>query len=234
VNDEPEDLETLPPMTDSLLDKILLFRCYPVALPMPAETPQEKFALATAIAKEMPAYVYYLRDELEIPEDIKVKEKGMRYGFNVFQDPVILERIEGTSPGSQLLEMLEQTYLKKGAFVSKAETKPQWIGMGSASEVFCVLTDGERNPLKCAAIRLLTNPKKCGDYLSKLVDRYPERMQKYNGHGGRTKYRIFFNPMVAKEGGHGEFTPEEMHPALEEQAYKDNPRPRNYRKPDGN
>lgn len=56
VNDEPEDLETLPPMIDSLLDKILLFRCYPVALPMPAETPQEKFALATAIAKEMPAY----------------------------------------------------------------------------------------------------------------------------------------------------------------------------------
>lgn len=234
VNDEPEDLETLPPMIDSLLDKILLFRCYPVGLPMPAETPQEKFALATAIAKEMPAYAYYLRHEFQIPEDIKVKGKGMRYGFNVFQDPVILERIEGTSPEAQVLEMLVQTYLRKGAFVPKSETKPQWIGMGSASEVFCVLTDGERNPLKSAAIRLIASPKKCGDYLSRLVDRYPVRMQKYTGHGKITKYRIFFNPATAKEGAYGEFAPEGTSPAEEEQAHGDTSQPRNYRKPDGN
>ena len=206
VNDEPEDLETLPPMVDSLLDKILLFRCYPVALPIPAETPREKVALATAIAKEIPAYVYYLRHEFQIPEDIKMKEKGMRYGFNVFQDPVILERIEGTSPESQLLEMLEQTYLKKGNFVSKSETKPQWIGMGSASQVFCILTDGDYNQLRTAAIKLLTSPKKCGDYLSRLVDRYPKRIKKYTGHGNITKYQIYFDPAVTKERSYGELT----------------------------
>jgi hypothetical protein len=233
VNDEPEDLETLPPMVDSLLDKILLFRCYPVALPMPAETPQEKFALAIAIAKEMPAYVYYLRHEFQIPEDIKVKQKGMRYGFNVFQDPVILERIEGTSPESQLLEMLEQTYLRKGAFVPKSETKPQWIGMGSASQVFCTLTDGDYNPLRSAAIKLLMSPKKCGDYLSRLVERYPKRIKKYTGHGNITKYRIYFDPTVAKERSYGGFTTAgEIYTQGKEQDQL--PRCTNYERPDGN
>jgi hypothetical protein len=130
--------------------------------------------------------------------------------------------------------MLVQTYLRKGAFVPKCETKPQWIGMGSASKVFCVLTDGEYNPLKSAAIRLLASPKKCGDYLSRLVDRYPERMQKYTGHGKITKYRIFFSSAPAKEVADGEFTPEGMSPAEEEQAHQDISRRANYRRPDGN
>ncbi len=220
VNDEPEHLEVLPPIDDSLSDKLIILKCFQVTLPMPNITPREKKAVDDAIARELPAYLYWVLNEFKIPEDIKASEKESRYGFKIFQDPGILEAIEGTAPETQLIELLEGRFFydvelyeheagtsfrkdpEKGA---RKVRETHWITLGTAAEIFSKLTETENiSRTNNAARKLLSSPKACGIYLSRLAAKHPELIKQYRGNRGMNKYKIWCDPkkyLADEDGG---------------------------------
>src|SRR5262249_54541304 len=60
VNDDPEHLEVLPPIDETLSDKIFLLKSFRFPLPMPATTPMEKAALEAAITSIPPVFAWFL------------------------------------------------------------------------------------------------------------------------------------------------------------------------------
>src|SRR5260370_19810970 len=54
-NDEPENLMILPPMDESITDKVILFKVNSGAMPLPSETGEERTALRNALQAELPA-----------------------------------------------------------------------------------------------------------------------------------------------------------------------------------
>jgi hypothetical protein len=105
VNDEPEHLGVLPPLDDSLIDKILILKCYKHPMPMPTTTPEEEAAFRAKIREELPAYLAYLL-KMEIPAELI----DSRFGFKAYQNDEIVEAIEGKSPESQMLEMMDEVF----------------------------------------------------------------------------------------------------------------------------
>jgi hypothetical protein len=213
VNDESEHLEVLPPIDESLSDKIIILRCFPFKLPMPTATPREKMAFEATIAKELPAYIHWVLNEFETPEEIKASANESRYGFKIFQDPEILEAIEGTAPETQLVELLERRFFEKELFEDYQGTSfrmnsqrtlrtAHWITMGTAAQVFEKLQDNI-SQTGAAARKLLSSPKACGIYLARLATKHPELIRQYRGNRGMNKYQIWCDPerYLAEEKG---------------------------------
>lgn len=55
VNDEPENLMVLPPIDDSLEDKLMILRAVKQAMPMPTATNQQSQAFWSQLVQELPA-----------------------------------------------------------------------------------------------------------------------------------------------------------------------------------
>ena len=70
LNEEPEDLLVLPPIDDSIVDKITLFKVEKKMMPMGTETNEEREAFWEKLVSELPAFVYYIMN-WEIPNELK-------------------------------------------------------------------------------------------------------------------------------------------------------------------
>ena len=176
---------------DHLSDKLLILLCHKFPFPMPANTPAEQAALEAAIKKELPAYIYWLLNVFQIPEHIK---EGGRGGFKVIQNQEILEKINGTAPELQLRELLEHIHCDPNADRVKKSIKPFWVKLGSAQEVFSMLS------VESLAVRgILPSIKTCGTYLSRLEDKFPQLFRRYRGHGGVFKYEMYIDPERIRE-----------------------------------
>jgi hypothetical protein len=101
VNDELEYLQTLPPLDASLMDKLMLFHvARPDCLPTDAEGEREKFA--SSIARELPAFVYYLVHEHQIRPELK----GGRFGIKEYHNPTLLYLLEAISPEAAAMDLI--------------------------------------------------------------------------------------------------------------------------------
>ena len=63
-----------------------------------------KDAFESKLKKELPAVLYYLIYEFQVPA--KIKEENERMGVRGYQNPDLMSEIEGTAPEMQLLEAL--------------------------------------------------------------------------------------------------------------------------------
>jgi hypothetical protein len=102
-NEEPENLMILPPMDDSLADKMTILKAYRKPLPMPTETPEERSAFQAKVRSELAAYLYYLLN-LEIPKELRAP----RYGVVAYQNPEIVKAMKNTAPEFRLLELIDR------------------------------------------------------------------------------------------------------------------------------
>src|SRR5947199_8807639 len=60
VNDEPENLMVLPPIDDSIEDKLIILRAWKFPMPMPTATLQQRKAFWKRLEQELPAFLHYL------------------------------------------------------------------------------------------------------------------------------------------------------------------------------
>lgn len=177
LNDEPENLMALPPLDESIMDKISLFLCRKVPMPMPSTTPDERAAFGAAIRAELPAYVHWLREEFVIPEDLRAH----RFGVTHWHHPRIVEEISGLAPEVQLLGHID-------ALLFDSPAPGAW--WGAAEELQRQLTGSDFRFARQAE-KLLSWSNACGVYLGRLAHKFPERVKREDtAHRSRRGWRI--------------------------------------------
>lgn len=157
LNDEPENLQVLPPLDPSLMDKLIILRCVRHALPWPGPEIQ---VLREIIDTELSAFAHYL-DGLTVPEHLVEP----RCGLKAYQHPAILEELMQLSPEHQLIGLID-TVIFENEFLT-------W--RGTAADLETVLRDSKYSR---EADRLFRFNTACGVYLARLHEQDPERFKR--------------------------------------------------------
>jgi hypothetical protein len=103
VNDDPEHIRILPPIDTSMKDKLIIVKASEKATVGLVEKLGGREAFAAKIREELPAFLYWLLNEFQIPEELRATRLGMK----AFQHPEILDSIDETSPEMMILEWME-------------------------------------------------------------------------------------------------------------------------------
>lgn len=168
VNDEPENLMVLPPIDESIADKLILLKATNTPMPMSSVTLEERRAFWSVLVSELPAFVHFL-EGYEIPAHLR----SHRFGVTHFHHPDLLRTLDDLAPETQLLEMIDAE-LFAGPLANAWE--------GKAEELEKRLT-GSESGSAYAARRLLGFRTACGTYLGRLVVKHSERVSKRTPHG---------------------------------------------------
>lgn len=167
LNDESENLMALPPLDESIMDKISLFLCRKVEMPMPSVTSDERARFWAALQAELPAYIHWLR-EWTIPNELKAH----RFGVTHWHHPHIVEEISGLAPEMRLLEHID-------ALMFDSPAPGSWHG--SAEELQRLLTASDFRFARQVE-KLLGWSNACGTYLGRLANRLPNRVKREDTH----------------------------------------------------
>ena len=151
VNDEPEHLQVLPTIDDSVADKISLFACNRAQL----DGLDDREEIGRRIAAELPAFVHYL-DTTQHPDYLR----NQRTGAAAWQNREVLERLQSISPEEHLRELMTQCV----AVTEAIEAKGFWLG--TAAQMEQLLRADQVT--QYSARSLLSWNAACGAYLAKL------------------------------------------------------------------
>lgn len=161
VNDEPENLMVLPPLDDSLADKLQLLRAFKCPMPMPTNTDEERATFWARLISELPAFVHFLTT-WTIPAELQ----SGRFGVTHYHHPALVEAIDSLAPEQKLAGLLDSE-------VFPSPAAGAWHG--TATELEGLLT-GANSRCAYEARKLLSWPTACGVYLARLAKRMPERI----------------------------------------------------------
>jgi hypothetical protein len=177
VNDEPENLMILPPISDSehdsLGDKIILLRAKLAQMPMPTETLEEREAFWQTLLSELPAFLDFLLN-WEIPTEIR----HPRYGMKTWHHPELLLALDALAPETRLLSLIDEVLFtvhenETGYIKSKSKPRDTWVG--TAEELEMLLRD--HSAFGFEAQKLFSWPTACGTYLGRLAKKHPTRVE---------------------------------------------------------
>lgn len=161
VNDEPENLMVLPPLDDSLRDKLILLRAFKRPMPMPTESNEERAAFWATLQSELPAFVHFLTT-WTIPDELR----SDRFGIAHYHHPELVQAIDSLAPEQKLIMLIDSELFSTPAAGS-------WHGTAAELEIRLTATDS-----RCAheARKLLTWSSACGVYLGRLAKKEPGRV----------------------------------------------------------
>ncbi len=160
VNDEPENLMVLPPIDDSIEDKLIILRASKFIMPMPTATLGQRKAFWETLIDELPAFLHYLT-QWKIPKALSSE----RFGVTHFHHPEILQAIDNLAPEFRLLRLIDDELF---------QTDAAGVWEGSAEQLerrLCADDSRCRNEAR----KLFTYNTACGVYLGRLAKRQPER-----------------------------------------------------------
>jgi hypothetical protein len=118
INDEPENVQVLPPVDESLEDKLTILKC----ISTPRRPPQgmtERRWLASLLENELPAMLHEV-DRTETPDDWR----DLRSGVSAYRHPDIMEILSNISPEAALRAMIDE----------HVTAAPWWEGSADALE----------------------------------------------------------------------------------------------------
>jgi len=175
VNDEPENLMVLPPLPDSMTDKLLLLRAFKRSMPMPTDSNEQRAAFMGRLEGELPAFVHFLTT-WTIPAELR----SSRFGVTHFHHPELVQAIDSLAPEQKLLLLLDSELFP---------TPAAGAWQGTAADLEIRLTGADS---RCGheARKLLSWPTACGVYLSRLAKRMPERFQENGRKKNRNQWSI--------------------------------------------
>ena len=175
-NDEAESMQVLPPVDHGLADKFLLLRCVRSEMPMATATPSAREAFHSALRREIGPFLYAMERS-----DWINQYAGKRMQVEGWQDPVLLNRLNGLSNEIGLLELVDTADIY--STVSR-----DWVGTASELEAELTSEDSTRHKARS----LLSWPRACGTYLSRLCSMEPDRVEVIDeGYQKKAKrYRI--------------------------------------------
>jgi hypothetical protein len=189
LNDEPENLAIIPPIDDSLSDKIILCKAYRNELPMPTTTDEERTAFQGEIKQEMPGYIHSLL-KMEIPPDLR----HPRYGVKAYLHPELLGSLNEIAPEFRLLDLIDNCFFRfkaedpqKFSPVKRQPAKNEPLKK-TATEWEERLRDADYG-LRDQVNKLLYASNTCGTYLTRLAEKVPDRVS-FTKSNGTKKYEI--------------------------------------------
>lgn len=174
LNDEAENLMVLPPLDDSVQDKLMLFHMRH-GFDFDIREPAERLKFEKALAVEMPHFLHFLLNDWVIDEGMR----DTRFGIHAYADAFILGAFNESAPELQLLELLDRQYFSGGQKTEKS---------GTAAEIQSELVAAE-SLVSYDARRLLYQPITCGIYLARLAGK-TNRVVKQGLLHGYSRWRI--------------------------------------------
>lgn len=162
VNDEPENLQILPPIDESLQDKLIILKAARHPMPMRSVSDAEREVFMAALRAELPHFIDFLT-KWPIPENLI----SQRYGITHYHQPEILEALGTFAPETKLLEMIDTELFDSLAPGS-------WEGTAIQLERVLV---SDNSKVWREARRLLSFPVACGTYLGRLQKLHPQRFK---------------------------------------------------------
>lgn len=172
LNEETENLQILPPLDDSLRDKLMLFRCGQTTLPFDGNDPKSRSQFRANLTNELPGFLFSLR-KWRIPPKIR----DQRFGVVATHDPDLVREIESLSPEFRLWTLIETSGLLPAGVA---------FWEGTAAEMEREL----RLRFKGEVDRLLAWPTACGTYLSRLCKNRSDNVRKVRGEGNNARYLV--------------------------------------------
>ena len=172
VNEEPEAMMVLPPMSDSehdsVADKLFLLRAMKAEMPMPTVTHDQRHAFWKRMMSELPAFIHFLLN-WDIPEELR----DGRFGIKTWHHPKLLAALDELAPETRLLALADQVcFGEEGIVDMKLVMRTEWSG--TAEQLERRLFD---SIFAAEARRLLSYPTACGVYLGRLAGRRQSRVK---------------------------------------------------------
>lgn len=159
LNDEPENLMVLPPLDESIEDKLIILKAEKNPMPMPTATPEERAEFWRVLLEELPGFLAHV-ETFVIPPALV----SQRFGITHYHHPELLAKLDDLAPEFKLLLIIDNQLLAHRA---------EW--RGRAGDLEREITDDAC--LYChEARKLLSWPTACGTYLGRLRRRYPGRI----------------------------------------------------------
>ena len=163
VNDEPESLLVLPPLSKDLSDKLMILKCQKAL-----ELSDEAFGeWQSAIGQELPAFLHIVEKF-----DIQPDEADGRCGVRSFYHPAVVDAISELSPEHQLSNLID--VLSTGGGISLP-----WEG--TAAQLKALLTSPSSSTRSDAERLLSSWPASTGVYLGRLSGKGVEKLKLRDG-----------------------------------------------------
>lgn len=159
LNDEPENMMILPPLDESILDKVTLLKVAKHPMPMNTSTNEGKAAFWAVLMDELPGFIFHLTT-LGIPEVLK----SQRFGVTHYHHPDLLDALNELSPEHKLLVLIDSLDL--------FSCSTTW--RGTAEELKHLLLESPRT--RSDAQQLLNWQNALGTYLGRLASKQPDRI----------------------------------------------------------
>ena len=177
VNDEPHNLAVCPPMDDSLIDKIFLFRCAKVTEAFApyrlASGELNRAALQAAFTEEIPAVRAWLLKNYK-REAIPKNLRDDRFQIKAWQHPDLMAELSAMSKENRLLDIMAQAFEADEIVDGKAGELETRLSKSSVGEQFK---------------KLISWPNEFASLLGKLHKSHPDRISK-RVSGGYTTWTI--------------------------------------------
>ena len=177
-NSESQNLLIIPPMDDSLKDKILIFKCAQALIPTPpAGVNAAAWQLMDQVFKpQIPAFVHWLLNDYVLPEELM----NTRYGVAAYQHVEVQEELFAKSREGILLELIDKAspvYLSSSAVTVNAVIRNTATGAtrntvisvwrGTSMDLSAILCD-HSHTTSGEAKKILDWADGCGTYLGNL------------------------------------------------------------------
>jgi len=173
VNDEPENLMVLPPLDESLRDKIMLLQCVTPNFPFSPDSHADRKLFFETITSELPAFVHFLKG-WKIPQ----ANINQRFGVKAYAHPDLLDALDGLSPEAKFLALIDTLQPWEPGMNT-------WTGTANELEEILLAKDKLGRVAK-----LLSYNTACGTFLARLAKRHRDRVQKLQRHGNKTPWMI--------------------------------------------
>ena len=178
INDEPENVVTIPPLDDSMQDKLIIFKIQRPGIFDTSAWGKVRSENMRNLVAEIPYFLDFLK-KFQVPIELQ----GDRCGVANFQHPDIMVALNAMSQEERLLELIDDELFPNDATAGSGPF------VGKASKVERALLRRESSSRESAS-KLLYFSGAVGTYLARLADREDGRVTFTTGRGGTREYTI--------------------------------------------
>jgi hypothetical protein len=165
VNDEAENLVMLPPLEESIEDKIMLLKVDQAIMPMKSDSPRSRVEFWDAVRAEIPSFLHFIENYV-VPDELQES----RFGIKAFQHPDLVEILKEMTHEIRLMALMEIIVIPDNG---------SW--KGSLEELETALL--EDSTYKRQIEKLLYYPTALMTYMRRLHKSMPERVRSFRSDG---------------------------------------------------
>lgn len=173
LNDEPENLMVLPPLDESLKDKITILKAHKTKIVYDSDSDEARQRWRVRMTNDLPGLLSFVAS-WRVPAEVK----DVRYGVRSYQHPDVLEALSKLSPEDHLLVLID-------AIDIWDLHKHPWEGTAAKLEQQLLEADKLGR-----VIRLLSYNTACGCYLARLAARPNSRVKVTTRASGKAFWMI--------------------------------------------